>query len=165
MGTIWIGYKEPDESYVSISLPGVFPSCIYLIHFCANSPSGHSHLSLSHLFTVLHSMWSCRRTSSVQGSPYTSIYPHPEPTNESTTHLFLHRAHLMSIRRCVHALHPRPSLVLKLSGTQGCGRPRWERRMNSLRRCHKCLPPESLVDSFVGLTEVLLACSSWVSPL
>jgi hypothetical protein len=28
MATIWAGYKEPDESYVSISLPNVFPVSI-----------------------------------------------------------------------------------------------------------------------------------------
>src|SRR5712691_8380701 len=35
--TIWAGYKELDESYVSIPLPCVFPSCADLTHFSANT--------------------------------------------------------------------------------------------------------------------------------
>jgi hypothetical protein len=37
MAAVWAAYKELDESYVSMPLPGDFPSCAYLIRFCANT--------------------------------------------------------------------------------------------------------------------------------
>src|SRR6266849_1455558 len=107
---IWAGYKELDESYVSIPLPCVFPSCAYLIHFSANTTcqdiAGISacHIPSRALICSASAACSCRRTS--VGTPYTSIHPLPEPSNESTSlhpHLFLRLAHLPSLRRCAHS--------------------------------------------------------------
>ena len=37
MATIWAGYKELDEPYVSMPLPGVCPSCVYPFRFFADT--------------------------------------------------------------------------------------------------------------------------------
>ena len=113
-----------------------------------NDLSGQSgHFHLSHSFYVLPP----RRApveESLSRTPYISIYPLPGPSIKTSLPLFIKSSCTSSVplemrplpsvhiqARSLNSVSPRVASVVGLC----------ENATNSLRRCHKCLHPESSV--------------------